>query len=220
MGNYDTPQLFSLDEDGDIVIGNGNLETNLHLFRMNNYQMISLEDMVRLSLDGTKTSVHANTKIGWVKEGIIYLPNGDIFITKNSPILDNLGNAAAYNKVHKEYYLSPEDIKKALSNAIKIKLPKNTSCLELPDIESCEFGKNEITKFLYGQFATQYGEHLSKVGVKGILFHFYEHPVKQPFARQLYISGVGFLQTINGDFPGLHTAQYTTGVKNKYYSQI
>jgi len=133
----------------------------------------------------------------FVSQGILYVPNKGIFLTNNSPVLDNPEKATQALKQRKEYYISSEQIEKGLADSVEI-LPIGSK------IPLKRFGEDPATVFLFGKHAKDYGEFLEKTTKEGSYPNgrFKEDPTiekyfcfdlsyinkkkKKPFANQLY----------------------------------
>jgi hypothetical protein len=141
----------------------------------NGYRVISLEENARLRMQEGKDS-YVSGNGNWTREGVLYLPDKRIFLTKNSPIMDNAKDATDCHRQGKDFYLTPEQIEKALADSVEIKDRK---------FPTNRLGENELTVYAFGETAKQYGEFLKKAGIE-------EMPVwladvqDKPFARQLW----------------------------------
>ncbi|MEK6872635.1 MAG: hypothetical protein AABW90_01320, partial [Nanoarchaeota archaeon] len=83
------------------------------------YEIISLEENARLRMQvGYKSPVTINGN--WVREAIIYVPNKGAFLTKRSPIMENAKEATDCHRKGIEYFLTDEQVEKALENAVEI----------------------------------------------------------------------------------------------------
>ena len=158
----------------------------------NDYKVISLEENARLRMQEGKDS-YVSRNGNWTREGVLYLPDKRILLTKNSPIMDNPKEATDCHRQGKEFYLTPEQVEKALAESIEIKdrqIPTN------------RFGENELTVYAFGEVAKQYGEFLKEAGIE-------EMPVwlanvqDKPFARQMWFRDLVGRSELNGNDRGL-----------------
>lgn len=143
------------------------------------YEIISLEENALLRIkerENAESSVYGN----YTREGIVYVPRKGVYLTKNSPIMQNAEEATQCHRKGKEYYLTSKQVKEALRNSVRI---ENSS------IPTDKFKENPITKFAFGRYAEQYGNFLRKAG-------FNEMPIilapiqNKPFARQMWFSRI------------------------------
>jgi len=99
-----------------------------------------------------------------VPEAVIYIPYGGRFFTKQSPILTaDPEQVARHYQRRKPFSIWLTDLESSgiLQTALEIPFHEGT-------IPTNEFGKQEITKFLFGEDAEKYGEFLQENGLKEI----------------------------------------------------
>ncbi|MFA5173843.1 MAG: hypothetical protein WC438_01550 [Candidatus Pacearchaeota archaeon] len=141
----------------------------------NNYHIISLEENANLRMQEGKDA-YVSRNGNWTREGVLYVPDKGIFLTKNSPIMTNAKEATNCHRKGKEFYLTNEQIEEALADSIELKAE---------NIPTNRFGENSTAVYAFGDSAKQYGEFLKDTGIK-------EMPVclvnleTKPFARQMW----------------------------------
>jgi hypothetical protein len=141
----------------------------------NNYQIISLEENARLRIQkGADADISQNGN--WTREGVLYLPDKRILLTKNSPIIDFPDQATNCHRNGKDFYLEREQIEKSLKDSIKIKDTK---------IPTNRFNQNDLMVYALGDTAEAYGDFLSNLGINELKIWLTETQDK-PFIRQLW----------------------------------
>lgn len=143
----------------------------------NGYDVISLKQNAQLRILQGKDS-HISRNGNWTREGFVYIPSKGIYLTKNSPIMENAGEATQAHRNKKHYFLTNEQVKQALSDSVQI--PKNVR-----QIPTNRFGENEITTYAFGDVAEQYGKFLKGAGIEEMPTWLYDLQDK-PFATQLW----------------------------------
>ena len=175
------------------------LNESLKVLESEGYKLISLEENVELRIkQGLNSRV---SRFGnWTRDGFLYIPKEGMFITKNSPILDDFQGANQAHSQGKEYFVSNKQVKKALKNSVHVSKDKLASDFYAPTIKiyTFEFDKEEITKFCFGENAHDYGGFLLGLGINSLKFTLYEgdaiysesNKKSKPFACQLYLEGL------------------------------
>jgi len=151
------------------------------------YKIISLEENARLRMHEGKNS-YVSKNANWVSQGVIYVPNKGIFLTKNSPILLNAKKATDCHRAGKEFYLTSQQVEESLFDSAK---------LEAEAIPTNRFGEDEITVYAFGDWAKQYGEFLKAAGINQMLI-FLANNTGNPFARQVWFWNLDAWSGING----------------------
>ncbi len=171
------------------LIGNANFDEALEILSSVNCELISLPQIAQLRIQLGKNSYFSRNG-NYTREAFIYSPKKGAFLTKNSPIINNVNNIKEAVQAHKkgiEYFLTDEQVEQALSNSVRLvgrKIPTN------------RFKENEITAFAFEEIAEQYGNFLYESGVK-------EMPVylscfsKNPFARQMKFMSLSHKSAFN-----------------------
>ncbi|MEK6917780.1 MAG: UvrB/UvrC motif-containing protein [Nanoarchaeota archaeon] len=124
------------------------------------YRIPSLEESALFMIERGKTSKlpkHGH----WAKEAFLYVPYDGFYITKNSPILDNLGKAIEAEAQDESYALSIDEVESARQNAVQIPNKKIF-------IPTRSFKENGITNFIFGKYAENFGLLLDDVGIKNM----------------------------------------------------
>ncbi len=143
------------------------------------YRIISLEENARLRMREGKDSFIF--KYGnWTREGVIYIPKKGIFLTKNSPVMQNPKEATDCHRRNKEFYLTNERVENALADSVE---------LNEKQVPTNRFGDNEITVYAFGSIAKQYGEFLRDAGIKEMPV-WLEELQDKPFVRQLWFGNL------------------------------
>lgn len=155
----------------------------LKALKKEKYNIISLEENAQLRIqEGKDAFISQNGN--YVKEGVIYLPSKEVYLTKDSPIVQNAKEATEGHRKGVEFYLNKSQTEKALKNAVKF--PKNSNY----EIPTSEFGNDAITDFAFGKIAKDYGNFLKEAGINAM-------PVwlasceNKPFARQMWFWRLG-----------------------------
>ena len=179
------------------------------------YRVVSSEDLARLRIqEGIDADVSQYNS--FTREGFIFLRRG-IYLTKNSPIINNPEKAVKDSLENSTYCPTPEEIDVALNDSIRIK-PENS---DIYGIEFCRFsipleafGEEEITSFLFGKQAREYGTFLKESGVEKLSFELRRSMPSKLFylsqdenrhinySSQLNIGGLysNYVQTVEGNF--------------------
>lgn len=166
------------------------------------YRIISLEENAGLRMQQGKD--HSVSKNGnWTREGVLYLPDKRIMLTKNSPIMVNAKRATQAHRSGNEYFLTEEQIEQALIDSVK---------LSGESIPTNRFKDNEVTNFAFGDVAEQYGLFLKDAGIKEMPFYLTQTSDK-PFARQMWFGYLGDLSGLDGNYRVLDGDSSMRGVK-------
>ena len=146
----------------------------------NGYHVASLEEVAKLRISQGITS-HVTNCGSYVREGFIYVPQRGIFLTKKSPIMTNAKKATNCHRNGNDFYLTNEQVKKALTDSILFKNSKS--------IPTNRFAEDEITVFAFGKTAENYGKFLEQANIKKISIYLANFK-KKPFARQVWLHGL------------------------------
>jgi len=177
----------------------------------NGYRIISLPEMARLRIqEGKDSSISQGGN--WVREGFICVPGKKVCIARHSPILDNANDAVKCSRNGQFYPLSDEQVEKALSESVEISYNQKP-------VPTKRFGDDEITRFLFKEFAKEYGEFLKEVSVSEMPFYVIDQDYAQkqtkPFAAQAWLRGVYSRSGLDGDdCSGLADSDGLRGVKD------
>ena len=146
----------------------------------NRYEIISLEEDAKLRIqEGAKASISLNGN--WVREGVVYVPNKGIYLTKNSPIIANAKQAVNCHRKGQDFYLTDEQVEQSLQDFVK---------LTFDAIPINRFGEDPRTIHAFGKVAEKYGQFLKENEIN-------EMPIwlanmqDKPFARQVWFGRLG-----------------------------
>tara|TARA_B100000315_G_scaffold226834_1_gene234105 strand:- start:445 stop:1152 length:708 start_codon:yes stop_codon:yes gene_type:complete len=172
----------------------------------NGYRVISLEEAAKLRMERGLNSKIADDGF-WVKEGMLYVPNKGIYITKNSPVMAYPEMATQAHRTGSDFYLREEEVEKALEDSIQ--LPPHS--IKIP---TDRFRDDALAFYLFGNQAEKYGDHLynetdeNSEPIDKIIVHVDDKSFKEtehPFARQIYLDGLGHGSDIYGDGRNFHS---------------
>jgi len=187
----------------------GPFDQTLKILESQGYKLISLEDNAGLRIQEGKN--HDVSKNGnRVKEGVLHVPGEGRFITRHSPVLDNPRKATQAQVNGKEYFMSNNQVRKALEDSVYVPY-------DVIGISTEGFGEDAIAIFCFGKNAKDYGLFLKDAGI-------YNMPIwladkedidkqKQVFTRQLWLDRLDDLSVLNGDYRYLHSNSRSRGAK-------
>ncbi|MFH1249016.1 MAG: hypothetical protein V1660_02600 [archaeon] len=181
------------------------LEENARLkeLEIRGYRVISLEENARLRMQEGKDSFISRNG-NWVREGVIYVPKKGIFLTKNSPIMDNAKKATDCHRNRKDFYLTNSQVEKALEDSVELKKEK---------IPTNRFKDNKIAVYAFGDIAEQYGNFLKEAEINEMPV-WLEDMQNKSFARQLWFWDLGARSELNGNLGDLYDNNRVRGVLN------
>lgn len=139
------------------------------------YRVISLEENAGLRMQEGKDSFVSRNG-NWTREGVIYVPHKGIFLTKNSPIMDNAKEATDCHRNGRDYYLTDSQVEEALDDSVELKAG---------NIPTNRFKDNKITVYAFGNSVERYGQFLRNAGIKEMPV-WLEDMQDKSFARQLW----------------------------------
>lgn len=170
----------------------------------NGYRIISLEENAKLRMQQGKEH-YVSKNSNWTREDFIYLPDSAIAITKNSPIMLNSKEATQAHRNGNEFYLIDEQAGKALENSVKV--PRGTK-----PIPTNDFKNNEITAFVFGDVAEDYGLFLKEAGIEEMPLYL-ASPENKPFARKMWFRCLGDRFGLAGNNRNLYYDDWLRGIK-------
>ncbi|HLF53922.1 MAG TPA: hypothetical protein VI544_01970 [Candidatus Nanoarchaeia archaeon] len=142
------------------------------------YRIISLEEQSRLRI---QSSINADISTfgNWVREGVIYVPRKGVFLTKNSPIMDEQPKRRikASDGI---FYINRSQVESALAGSVK---------LAGGEIPTNRFGEDERTVFAFGENAEPYGKFLRRNEIKSLPV-FIANLREKPFTTQIWFGSV------------------------------
>jgi len=150
------------------------------------YELISLKENAKLRMQENDDFV--SEEGNWVKEDLIYVPKKGFFLTKISPINENPEIATKEHGLEKEFYLTSEQVKKSLEDAIRINTQK---------IFSKDIWENKITTYVFGKNAEEYGKFLIRLGINGIIIDFPQTKGEKAFAGKIWFGGCRYGSKFN-----------------------
>lgn len=193
----------------------------LGVLRGNGYRVISLEETAILRMiEGINWNCFNLSKPRYpsisgedctTQEAFVYVPNKGLFLTKNSPILENPKEATESIRYENEYYLTDEQIEKALVDSVKIS--DKVRRFWQTSIPTKKFAESEIASYAFGGSAEHYGMFLWNAGINLMPIYWTRQLYdEKPFARQvtfsqLYvpvIEGIGGYSGLNGMYQGIY----------------
>jgi len=167
------------------------------------YSIISLEENAQLRIQEGKDA-YVSKNGNWTREGVIYVPKKGIFLTKNSPIMENPEQATDFHRNNQEFYLTTEQVEKALEDCVELKnnpIPTN------------RFADNEICVYAFGSEtqAKAYGDFLKQVGI-GEMPVWTAEMQDNPFERKMWFSSLDDRSVLDGYGGGLDYDSRVRGV--------
>ncbi len=155
------------------------------------YEVISLRDNAMLRIQegyGAEVSKEGN----WTREGVLYLPDGRILLTKNNPMMHELEEATFYLTLdrNREYLgvVPDSQVQYALEDAVDLNggaIPTN------------RFGEDPRTVFAFEDLAEDYGTFLNEGGIKNMLM-WLEQIQNEAFVRPLRLESLGYESSFYG----------------------
>ena len=167
------------------------------VFESQGYRIISLSENAYLRMrEGKDAFISQNGNS--IREAFIYLPSKEIYLTKNSPIMENAEEATECNRKGKEFYINEkqiEQLKKDVNNKLAVKFPE-TENYEIP---TDRFGNDAITDFAFGKIAKDYGKFLNDAGINKMPIWLADFKDK-PFARKLWFRNLSARSGLDSDW--------------------
>ena len=209
----------------------GPFDISKKTLELRSYKIITLEEMAELRIkSGAKGP--ASLLNSSVKEGTVYVSGRGLFLTKSSPIMDSPEKAVRGGDDFK--WATKEQIESALGNSIKIQNQSKGQDYGT-GIPFERLGENQITNFMFGKHAQNYGDFLKEnvkdkyIRKRGFLLPYvntsaqYQLTGKGLFGLELVkpdclIGQIEFLG-INHPLTGIHshahlTSRFVMGIKN------
>lgn len=177
------------------------------------YRIISTEENAALRIqEGINAFICNNGNV--VREGFVYIPKEPhVYLTKSSPIMENPVWATNANRNKKEFFPPKDEAENAIDAIFSVKVPYEAAKRVIP---TNRFGENEITAFVFGQYAEKYGDFLKEAGRKDLVISLcnqeYVDKQENPFATQLFFTRVGVCPDF--EYYPLDTTVFLRGVRN------
>lgn len=168
------------------------------------YSLISAQEQAKLRVqEGVDSFITQNGN--WTKEGFVYVPNKGVFLTKNSPIVDNAREATEANRQGNWFYINDAQVESALADSVKVskgRIPTN------------RFADDEVTSYLFGKDAKEYGEFLIADGKLSSIPVWLADVKEKPFATQLWFGRLGDDSGLCGDGDLSYDSDRVRGVRS------
>ncbi len=165
------------------------------------YDLISLEQMAQLRMQEGKNSFIFKEG-NFTREGFLYVPKKGIFLTKNSPIMENAKEATKYSRNLTDFYLTDEQVEKALADSCEVPVKEEfgiprylTPVLRLSE--------EKLTAYAFGIQAKAYGEFLKESGIEDLIVGTEIYLPTKPFATQAWSSGGSSILNAQGINSGI-----------------
>lgn len=152
------------------------------------YNIITAEENAVLRIRHGKDACFSQNG-NYVREGVLYVPKKGRFITRDSLVIAYPKEATNSHSRGGEFYVTNDQAKSVLGNSVSIPYNKGA-------IPTDRFNEDEITKFVFGETAKDYGLFLKDAGIKQIGLHFNCEEIvnlyEKPYADQLWMWGLHF----------------------------
>lgn len=169
------------------------------------YEPISLEQNAKLRMqEGPRSYISRNGN--WVSEGVLYLPDKRVLLTRNSPILENPAVATQAHGSESLFYVTEEQVEKAMQHSVDLRGKA---------IPTKRFAEDTRTVFMFGAAAKDYGEFLREYGINEMPLWLFDTKDK-PFVNQAWLGGFvnGGRSVLVGNNWGLEVEVHLRGVRS------
>lgn len=162
------------------------------------YNVISLEENTMLRVrEGIDSEVC--TEGNYVMEGVLYVPDRGIFLTKKSPIIEAYRNRdREWSVFDMAFPIFQDQVEDALTNSFKIS--DGGTCQDINKLIPLEeIPDNPLCVWAFGKSAKDYSELLKEAGHREMRFwgwHHFEGNSKnsiRPYAKQIFFNPVSKL---------------------------
>ena len=158
------------------------------------YRIISLEEMARLRIQEGK-GAEISLKGNWVREGLIYAKKGEVFLTKNSPIMELPVEATECHRNGRDFddlakidRMTCEDGRSPLSRAHANSCKVGCADLEIP---MSKMDKWKLISYAFGSQAKDYVDFLKESLIDPpIINSLWYMPDIHTFAVQAWLTGL------------------------------
>ena len=205
-------QDVSLDRIESAILFNSFADA-LSELRSKKYKIISLAQNADLRIrcgSDSYISQHGN----WVKEAVLYTPNGFNKLIRLSPIVRFAKEATKLDRQGKEFYPTEKHIERILEDSIDY--PQDS--IEIP---TNRFGLEALTIWAFGgeKEARDYGKFLEEAGISklpiSVVGKDYVNKQEKPFVRQIYLRNLEFHSQLDGSLKNLFVMNRMRGIINK-----
>ncbi len=194
-------------------------DQSMDIFKEKGLTLISARDLAYARIRDAESNGVKNSSLcqngSWIKEGVLYVPNGknNLFLLRDSLVLKNPAEATDAHRNSKEYKISEKAVKKHVKESGK----KNVLALKSLDaVPTNRFGEDGLTLWLFDDIAGEYGKLLSDSGIKAMPLYFdnADQVVKQgqSYANQLWLGGFGNSSILVGRYWDLLMDNWARGV--------
>lgn len=174
------------------------------------YEAISLSQNAKSRIQqgkDAKISIYGN----WVREGVLYVPNGKNKFLPVSPMLESAKEATQDHRMGGEFYLTGEQIESSLTDSVDF--PEET--IEI-STDKLDYEDLTVHAFEGEDEARAYGEFLYDAGLEKLLIYAvdkdYVNKQKWPFVRQIFFRNLDGMSALYS-FWGIHCDHEMRGVK-------
>lgn len=151
------------------------------------YRIISLQENARLRMqEGKDAFVSRNGN--WTREGVLYVHQKGIFLTKNSPIMASAKEAADCHRKRQDFYLTAEQVEQGLADSVQLKAGT---------IPVKRFGEDEAVVYAFGEDAQKYGDFLAEAKITEMPIYLASIEDKA-FVRQMWFGSLGNWSGLDG----------------------
>ena len=177
------------------------------------YSIITPEQFADLRI--TRGADHSvSTNGAYTSMGVVLIPKKGRFLTDSSLVMQNSAEATQAHREGKEFYVSNEDAEKILAGG-NVAISYRQS-----EIPTSRFGDEEITNFVFGETAKEYGNFLKEAGINAVPLYLndeqYVNSQAKPFANQLWLHRLvsDYRSDLDGNDRNLNCDYAVRGVKS------
>ncbi|MEK6897537.1 MAG: hypothetical protein AABW93_03335 [Nanoarchaeota archaeon] len=183
----------------------------LEILTEKGYGVISLAENAQLRIQQEKDS-YISRNGNWTREGILYIPNENPRLVRDSPILFSEVEAVLAHKNGNEFYPTKNQIEKSLADSIDFP----AESIEIP---TDRFDSDALTVFAFGgeQQARDYGEFLRNAGINkmpvSVVCRNRVNKQSQPFVMQMWFRNLNNISELDCSYRDLRGAHRLRGAK-------
>jgi hypothetical protein len=191
----------------ELVLLDGTFEQAKNILDANGYAIASIREVIEARMEDEKKRVITErskyySSSGWTREGIVYIPQKGAFLVRDSPILAEVGRATRCHRQNAEFYLKRKQVEICLEDSVKI---------TAETIPTNRFADDELTVYLFGDIAGDYGKLLRLEGIDRMPVTT-SQPKERPFVKQMWF-GIDEQAEIDGNDMGLESFVRVFGAK-------